>query len=224
MCRLWCFCVSLTTLTVSDFLGPQSKTRTDSFTEVCLRRQNLTTVRGNFAQVFCCRIEKADEQRWIFNLVFCEDYLFYFTQIYIKSIQNLHFLKPILRRNSFATDRKRFSNIVTDRIKAPCSPLQYDYHLDFAFYFLLFRSASSLQFTLMPPTLLCAMLRIPVSSLPRHILQFFQNVLIFNRHVQSQWETCGKKAYQRGDYHSLTKRNNGGGGEKSGGFTASPAS
>ncbi len=32
------------------------------------------------------------------------------------------------------------------------------------------------------------MLRIPMSSLPRYILQFFQNVLIFNRHVQSQWE------------------------------------
>jgi len=36
----------------------------------------------------------------------------------------------------------------------------------------------------MTRTRLSAMLRIPMSSLPRYIFQFFQNVLIFKRHVQ----------------------------------------
>ncbi len=42
---------TLVSLCVSDSLGPIQF-------YVCVRRQNLTTVRGNFAQVFCCRTKK----------------------------------------------------------------------------------------------------------------------------------------------------------------------
>ncbi len=41
----------------------------------------------------------------------------------------------------------------------------------------------------MPHMILLACDTIPVSSLPRYITQFFQNGLIFNRHVRLQWES-----------------------------------
>ncbi len=55
----------------------------------------------------------------------------------------------------------------------------------------------------MPHMIWLACDTIPVSSLPRYITQFFQNGLIFNRHVRLQWEIVPVKDFSKSNRFEL---------------------